>query len=224
MRDNIANTHSALLKYVEQDPLLKGLENQRPESCVNLLKCRAIISGNTELFPGVPTRCFFVTLDVAAIAFQAIRSRPNSMGQVRSRRVPQGGHAGNWRNKTMKRARQPVSQETHENTSRGCVTRPESQPTRAASVKANSESIITSVPAAVSPAPSPLSELEQWVSAERLLEIVWDEQSRPSLQWIRKETKRRMLPHLRRGRLIFYRPSSVLEWFRQRESRPNSMR
>ncbi len=76
------------------------------------------------------------------------------------------------------------------------------------------------------PAPhalSPLSELDQWVSAERLLEILWDEHSRPSLQWIRKETKRRMLPHIRRGRLIFYRPRSVMEWFCQRECRPNSM-
>ena len=73
-------------------------------------------------------------------------------------------------------------------------------------------------------ATSPLSELDQWVSAERLLEILWDERSRPSLQWIRKETKRRMLPHLRRGRLIFYRPRSVLDWFNQRECRPHSMK
>ena len=76
----------------------------------------------------------------------------------------------------------------------------------------------------VSTAPSPLSELDQLVSAERLLEILWDEQSRPSLQWIRKETKRRMLPHIRRGRLIFYRPRSVMEWYSQRECRPNSMK
>ena len=79
------------------------------------------------------------------------------------------------------------------------------------------------VPALTSPA-SPLSELDQWVSAERLLQIPWDEQSRPSLQWIRKETKRRMLPHIRRGRLIFYRPRSIMEWYNQRECRPNSMK
>ena len=72
--------------------------------------------------------------------------------------------------------------------------------------------------------PSPLSELEQWVSGERLLEILWDERSRPSIQWIRKETKRRMMPHIRRGHLIFYRPRSVMEWFSQRESRPASMK
>lgn len=72
--------------------------------------------------------------------------------------------------------------------------------------------------------PPPLAELDQLVTAERLREIVWDQASRPSMQWIRKETKRRMLPHIRRGRLIFYRPRSVLEWYGQRESRPASMR
>jgi len=71
---------------------------------------------------------------------------------------------------------------------------------------------------------SPLAELDQLVTAERLREIVWDEESRPSLQWIRKETKRRMLPHIRRGRLVFYRPRSVMEWYLQRESRPASMK
>jgi hypothetical protein len=72
--------------------------------------------------------------------------------------------------------------------------------------------------------PSPLAELDQLVTAERLREIVWDEESRPSIQWIRKETKRRMLPHIRRGRLVFYVPRSVMEWYLQRESRPASMR
>jgi hypothetical protein len=71
---------------------------------------------------------------------------------------------------------------------------------------------------------SPLSELDQLVSAQRLLKILWDEDSRPSLQWIRKETKRRMLPFIRRGRLIFYRPRSVIEWFNQKECKPSTMR
>lgn len=72
--------------------------------------------------------------------------------------------------------------------------------------------------------PPPLAELDQLVTAERLREIVWDQASRPSLQWIRKETKRRMLPYIRRGRLVFYRPRSVIEWYAQRESRPATMR
>ena len=100
---------------------------------------------------------------------------------------------------------------------------PAASPTQAAMPKPDSSSIVTSMPTA-STLTSPLSELDQLVSAERLLEILWDDQSRPSLQWIRKETKRRMLPHIRRGRLIFYRPRSVMEWYNQRECRPNSMK
>jgi hypothetical protein len=70
----------------------------------------------------------------------------------------------------------------------------------------------------------PLTDLDKLVSVERLRDIVWEERSRPSIQWIRKETKRRMIPHICRGRLIFYRPRAVLEWYRQKESRPASMK
>ncbi|SPE51218.1 hypothetical protein SBV1_130087 [Verrucomicrobia bacterium] len=84
--------------------------------------------------------------------------------------------------------------------------------------------IVAPVSGATAASPSPLSELDQWVSAKRLLEILWDEQSRPSIQWVRKETRRKMLPHIRRGRLIFYRPRSVMDWYSQRECRPNSMK
>ena len=72
--------------------------------------------------------------------------------------------------------------------------------------------------------PSPVSELDQLVTVKRLREIVWPAGCRPSLQWLRKETKRRMLPHIRRGRLIYYRPRSVMEWFAQKESRPATMK
>ena len=71
---------------------------------------------------------------------------------------------------------------------------------------------------------SPMAELDQWVTGERLLEILWAASCRPSLQWLRKESKRRMIPHIRRGRLIFYRPRSVMTWFNQRECRPASMK
>ena len=69
-----------------------------------------------------------------------------------------------------------------------------------------------------------LSELDQLVTIERLREIVWESASRPSVQWLRKETKRRMIPHVRRGRLIYYIPRSVLAWYAQKESRPASMK
>jgi hypothetical protein len=109
----------------------------------------------------------------------------------------------------MRTARQSVIKATHGNSKVVHVDAPASNPAQTTPK---------------TPTTSPLTELDQWVSAERLLEILWDERSRPSLQWIRKETKRKMLPYIRRGRLIFYRPRSVIEWFSQRECRPNSMK
>lgn len=137
---------------------------------------------------------------------------------------PHGCRDRTWRNTTMKRPRRSVVKETRRNSKAGHAESPASEASHAASTKADCASAATPMPTPETPAASPLSELDQWVSAERLLEILWDERSRPSLQWIRKETKRKMLPHIRRGRLIFYRPRSVMEWFNQRECRPNSMK
>jgi hypothetical protein len=163
------------------------------------MKHRAKISSNNEVRTGVPERLLSVTLAVATIPSRAGSRCMRTSGQSRLGCAPvRGCLQGNWRNTKLRMGHQ----ETRKN---GDTTRPEvSMPT--------------------TPTPSPLSEMDQWVSAKRLLEILWDEQSRPSLQWIRKETKRRMLPHIRRGRLIFYRPRSVMEWFNQRECRPNSMK
>ena len=163
------------------------------ETPVNPMKHRAKISSNNEVRTGVPERLLSVTLAVATIPSRADSRCMRTSGQPRLGCAPVRGCPG----KLAKHKLRMGHQETREN---GDTTRPES-----------------AMPTA--PAPSPLSELDQWVSAERLLEILWDEQSRPSLQWIRKETKRRMLPHVRRGRLIFYRPRSVMEWFSQRERR-----
>lgn len=49
-------------------------------------------------------------------------------------------------------------------------------------LKPDLETLLSSAPPQNASATSPLSELDQWVSAERLLEILWDERSRPSLQ------------------------------------------
>lgn len=127
------------------------------------------------------------------------------------------------RNTTMKGSRPQVIKEIRINKT-APPQFPMSEASRTASPKSDRARIATPTSTLETTCAPPLSELDQWVSAERLLEILWDEQSRPSLQWIRKETKRRMLPHIRRGRLIFYRPRSVMEWFSQRECRPNSMK
>lgn len=72
--------------------------------------------------------------------------------------------------------------------------------------------------------PTAISEMDQLVNGKRLLEILWDAQSRPSMQWLLKQVKRRMIPFIRRGRLIFFRPRTVLEWYIQKEQRPPSMK
>jgi hypothetical protein len=76
---------------------------------------------------------------------------------------------------------------------------------------------------AISRSNSPLNEMEQLVTARRLLEILWADESRPSLKWLRRQVKCRMIPYIKRGRLYFFRPSSVMEWFRQKECFPVSM-
>ena len=67
-------------------------------------------------------------------------------------------------------------------------------------------------------------EMDQLVSAQRLLEIIWDDKSRPSLKWLRRQVSGRMIPYIKRGRLYFFRPKSVMEWFRQKECLPASMK
>jgi len=65
--------------------------------------------------------------------------------------------------------------------------------------------------------------LDQLAKGERLLEMIFDEASRPSMQWLRKETAKRQMLFIKRGRFVFYRPRSVLEWFKQKEQLPASM-
>ena len=51
---------------------------------------------------------------------------------------------------------------------------------------------------------SPLA--ARYVDAEKLLEILFDESSRPSLRWIRDQQKARRLPFAKIGRLVFFDP------------------
>src|SRR5260370_42459944 len=62
--------------------------------------------------------------------------------------------------------------------------------------------------------PSPLNEMEQLVSAARLLEILWDKACRPSLRWLRRQQKNRAIPYIRIGRRIWFCPSQVLTHLR----------
>jgi hypothetical protein len=49
------------------------------------------------------------------------------------------------------------------------------------------------------------------VSGERLLELVFDEASRPSVRWLHNQKKRRAIPYLKVGRLVRYDPDRVRE-------------
>ena len=42
------------------------------------------------------------------------------------------------------------------------------------------------------------------VSAEQLLEQLFDPQCRPSLRWLRSQTKSKSIPHIRIGHLVFF--------------------
>ena len=59
------------------------------------------------------------------------------------------------------------------------------------------------------PIPVPENEMDRFVNGQRLLEILWDEASRPSIRWLRDQLRRRSIPFMRVGRLIWFCPRQV---------------
>jgi hypothetical protein len=57
--------------------------------------------------------------------------------------------------------------------------------------------------------PQASTTLGRYVSAVKLLEILFDDDSRPSLRWIRDQQKNRTLPFSRIGRRVFFDPELV---------------
>jgi hypothetical protein len=55
-----------------------------------------------------------------------------------------------------------------------------------------------------------LSPLDQLVSAPRLLEMLWDKESRPCLRWLRAQQRQHAIPFVRRGRRVWFVPRAVL--------------
>lgn len=53
----------------------------------------------------------------------------------------------------------------------------------------------------------------RYVDAEKLLEILFDEASRPSLRWLRDQQKARALPFAKIGRRVFFDPVIVKAHF-----------
>lgn len=42
------------------------------------------------------------------------------------------------------------------------------------------------------------------LNSVQLLEALWDAESRPSIRWLRSQTRAKAIPHIRIGRLIFF--------------------
>jgi hypothetical protein len=49
----------------------------------------------------------------------------------------------------------------------------------------------------------------QYVRAEKLLEILFDADARPSVRWLREQQACRTIPFTRVGRLVFFDPVAV---------------
>ncbi len=61
---------------------------------------------------------------------------------------------------------------------------------------------------------------EPLINAEKLREVVFDQECRPSMRSIREWTRLRILPHVRIGRLCFYDPAEVRAALNQHKARP----
>ncbi len=57
------------------------------------------------------------------------------------------------------------------------------------------------------------------VDARVLLEVLFDERSRPSLRWLREMQKRGVIPHTKLGHLVFYDVGHVREALAERHTR-----
>ena len=59
---------------------------------------------------------------------------------------------------------------------------------------------------------------EQLVDGPTLLEIVFKPECRPTLRWLRDQQKRRTIPFLKIGRLVFFDPENVREHFAEKSA------
>ena len=55
----------------------------------------------------------------------------------------------------------------------------------------------------------------QLVPAQKLLELLWPPDCRPSLRWLRDQQKRRRIPSVKLGHLVFFIPADVRNSFRE---------
>lgn len=51
----------------------------------------------------------------------------------------------------------------------------------------------------------------QLVDAEKLLELLFPADCRPTMRWLRERTRKREIPFVKLGRLVFFNPALVRE-------------
>jgi len=54
-------------------------------------------------------------------------------------------------------------------------------------------------------------ETQQLVSGPKLLQILFREDCRPTMRWLRDQQKARRIPYVKIGRLVFFSPANVRE-------------
>jgi hypothetical protein len=59
--------------------------------------------------------------------------------------------------------------------------------------------------------PAPIKGMEQFVDGDTLLKMLFPSDCRPTIRWLRERTKKRSIPFVKIGRLVFFDPESVRE-------------
>lgn len=52
---------------------------------------------------------------------------------------------------------------------------------------------------------------EPFISGKQLMGELFVDGSRPTIRWLRRQTKLRTIPHIKVGRLVFFRRSDVMK-------------
>ena len=57
----------------------------------------------------------------------------------------------------------------------------------------------------------------QLVSGKKLLELLFDEESRPTVRWLHNQQKARTIPYVKIGALVFFNPDQVRKTLESRQ-------
>jgi len=63
----------------------------------------------------------------------------------------------------------------------------------------------------MSDAATNINSVVQLVDAEKLLEILFPSECRPTLRWLRERQKKKEIPYVKLGRLVYFHPARVQE-------------